>query len=55
MYKKALAGEIQSFTGISDPYEEPLNPEVLIDSSKESLGESVARVIQEIRSLGYID
>lgn len=55
MYKKALAGEIQNFTGVSDPYEEPLNPEVLIDSDKEVLEESLAKVIHKIRSLGYID
>lgn len=55
MYKKALAGEIQNFIGVSDPYEEPLNPEVLIDSDKEVLEESVAKVIHKIISLGYID
>jgi len=32
LYKKALAGEISNFTGVSDPYEEPLNPDVLIES-----------------------
>ena len=55
MYKKALAGEIQNFTGISDPYEEPLNPELLIESDKEPLKESVARVIAKIKELGYIN
>lgn len=55
MYKKALAGEIQNFTGISDPYEEPLNPEVLIESHKESLEESMSKVMAKIRELGYID
>src|SRR3979490_1493429 len=35
LYKKALAGEIASFTGVSDPYEAPANPEISIDSSKE--------------------
>jgi adenylylsulfate kinase len=54
MYKKALAGEIPNFTGISDPYEEPLNPEVLIESDKETLEESVARVIDGLKKLGYI-
>ena len=54
MYKKALAGEIQNFTGISDPYEEPLNPEVLIESHKESLEESVAKVMVKIKELGYV-
>ena len=55
MYKKALAGEIQNFTGISDPYEEPLNPELLIESDKEPLKQSVARVVAKIKELGYIN
>lgn len=55
MYKKALAGEIPNFTGISDPYEEPLNPELVIDSDKEALEESVSKVMTKIRELGYID
>ncbi len=55
MYKKALAGEIPNFTGVSDPYEEPLNPEVVIESDQESLEESVARVIARIKELGYMD
>ena len=55
MYKKALAGEIPNFTGVSDPYEEPLNPEVLIESHKESLEESVTKVMTKIKELGYID
>ena len=54
MYEKALAGEIPNFTGVSDPYEEPLNPEVLIESDKESLEESVTKVIAKIKELGYI-
>src|SRR5919106_1785748 len=37
LYKKALTGEIPSFTGVSDPYEPPANPEITIDSSKESV------------------
>ena len=55
MYKKAIAGEIPNFTGISDPYEEPLNPEILIESDKESLEESVNKVMNRIKELGYID
>lgn len=55
MYEKALSGEIPNFTGVSDPYEEPLNPEVLIESDKESLEESVTKVIARIKELGYID
>ena len=46
LYKKALAGEIANFTGISDPYEAPLQPEITIDSSKESPEESVAAILR---------
>lgn len=55
MYQKALAGEIPNFTGVSDPYEEPLNPELVIESDKELLAESVTKVITKINELGYID
>lgn len=55
MYQKALAGEIPNFTGVSDPYEEPLNPELVIESDKELLTESVTKVITKINELGYID
>ena len=54
MYKKALAGDIPNFTGVSDPYEEPLHPEVLIESDKEPLAQSVSRVISKLKELGYI-
>ncbi len=46
LYKKALSGEIQNFTGVSDPYEEPENPEVLIESDTESVQVGFARIIQ---------
>src|SRR5208337_374492 len=39
LYKKALKGEIQSFTGVSDPYEDPLNPELVLDSGLETVEE----------------
>lgn len=54
LYKKAMAGEISNFTGISDPYEEPTNPEVLIESDNETLEESVAKVMAKLRELKYI-
>jgi len=54
MYKKALAGDIQNFTGVSDPYEEPLHPEVLIESDKEPLAQSVGRVMAKLKEFGYI-
>jgi adenylyl-sulfate kinase len=54
LYKKALAGEIPHFTGISDPYEPPLAPEVAIDSSKESLEESVVSILRVLEERGII-
>jgi adenylyl-sulfate kinase len=54
LYKKAIAGEIENFTGISDPYEAPENPEVVIDSSAESIEESLAKVLGKLEELGYI-
>jgi len=54
LYKKALAGEISNYTGVSDPYEEPLNPEVVLETSKEALEESVRKVIRKLEELCYI-
>jgi adenylylsulfate kinase-like enzyme len=54
LYKKALAGEIGSFTGVSDPYEPPVNPEVTVDSSKEKLEQSVEKVWTKLRELELI-
>ena len=55
MYKKALNGEIKEFTGISDPYEEPLDPEILLETDKESLEKSASKVIQRLNDLGWLD
>ncbi len=54
LYRKAIAGEIANFTGVSDPYEEPIRPEVTCDTAKESLAESVAKVIDRLERLGYL-
>ncbi|HWN99161.1 MAG TPA: adenylyl-sulfate kinase [Blastocatellia bacterium] len=48
LYEKALAGEIANFTGISDPYEEPVFPEVVVDSSVESVDQSAAKILSLI-------
>lgn len=55
MYKKALAGEIKNFTGIDDPYEEPLNPEVVVETDKESPEESLRKILKTLARLGYIE
>src|SRR5699024_8996303 len=49
LYKKARAGEIKGFTGIDAPYEEPLQPEITIDTQKQSLEESVQTVVQYLK------
>jgi sulfate adenylyltransferase/3'-phosphoadenosine 5'-phosphosulfate synthase len=54
LYKKAIAGEIANFTGVSDPYEEPLSPEVVCDTSRESLDQSLSKVIAALERLGHI-
>lgn len=54
LYKKALAGEIPQFTGVSDPYEEPLRPELVIDTEHEDVHASAARVIVRLQELGYV-
>jgi adenylylsulfate kinase len=55
LYKKARAGEIKEFTGISDPYEEPLNPEVECKSHEETPEESAEKILDALRKLGYIE
>lgn len=54
LYAKARAGEIKGFTGIDDPYEEPLNPEVICYTERESVEESVTKVLSKLEQLGYI-
>jgi adenylyl-sulfate kinase len=54
LYKKALAGEIPHFTGVSDPYEAPLHPEVTVNSSLETPGESADRIWATLERLGLI-
>ncbi len=55
LYKKAIAGEIKNFTGVSDPYEEPLNAEVVIETDKETEDESLAKIVSKLEQLGYLD
>jgi len=54
LYKKARSGEIKMFTGISDPYEAPLNPEIECRTDLEELDESVNKVLQGLKDLGYL-
>jgi adenylyl-sulfate kinase len=54
LYRRALAGEIPQFTGVSDPYEEPLAPDLVIDTEREDVGTSAVRVIDRLVELGYL-
>ena len=54
LYKKARAGEVKDFTGISAPYEEPLDPELTIDSSKLSVEESTRAILNYLEEKGYV-
>jgi adenylylsulfate kinase len=54
LYKKAIAGEIPNFTGVSDPYEEPLHAEVVIETDKETEQESLSKLIAKLEELGYV-
>lgn len=55
LYKKALAGEIKGFTGVDDPYEPPLKPELTIETETEKPQESVGRILRKLEELGYVD
>ncbi|MGC9505899.1 adenylyl-sulfate kinase [Baaleninema sp.] len=54
LYKRARSGEIQNFTGISDPYEPPTNPTVECRTDLESEAESVDKVLNTLKSMGYL-
>ncbi|MBN1956384.1 MAG: adenylyl-sulfate kinase [Anaerolineae bacterium] len=54
LYAKAIAGEIKNFTGVSDPYEEPENPEIVVHTAEETIEESVAKVLAYLEEKGYI-
>ena len=54
LYKKALTGEIKEFTGVSDPYEEPFNPEVVAETDRETVEESVHKILVRLQELGFL-
>lgn len=54
LYKKAMAGEIPRFTGVTDPYEPPLTPEVVVNSANESPEDSAGKVWAKLEELGLI-
>jgi adenylyl-sulfate kinase len=50
LYAKALRGEIQHFTGISDPYEPPLSPDILVESDRQSVDESIDTIVKSLEA-----
>jgi adenylyl-sulfate kinase len=54
LYKKALAGEIKNFTGVSDPYEPPANPDIRVSSEKETVEESFKKIIAYLEKKGFL-
>ena len=54
LYAKALAGEIENFTGVSDPYEPPENAEIVCHTAEETPEESAAKIIAYLEQHGYI-
>ena len=54
LYEKAFRGEITEFTGVSDPYEEPMNPELVVDTEQYSAEESAALVVAKLEELGLV-
>jgi adenylyl-sulfate kinase len=55
LYKKALAGEIKNFTGVSDPYEAPEHAEVVCHSDRESVQESLNKILAALQAKGYLN
>jgi len=55
LYKLADEGKIKGFTGVDDPYEEPDHPELIVETDKETVDESVARIFAKLEELGYLE
>ncbi len=54
LYKKALAGEITGFTGVDDPYEEPINPEIVVQTDRETIDESTDTILSYLEKKNLI-
>ncbi len=55
LYKKALAGEIKEFTGVSDPYEDPLRPDITVETDRETVDQSSRKILVELERLGFLN
>ncbi len=54
LYARALRGEISNFTGVSDPYEEPEHPDVVVETHRQTPAESVATILAALERAGYV-
>lgn len=55
LYEKAIKGEIKNFTGISDPYDEPENPELVLNTEEENIEESISKLIDFLNKNNFIE
>jgi adenylyl-sulfate kinase len=55
LYRRAIAGEIENFTGISDPYEPPDDPEILVRTAEQTIEESLGVILQRLMELGHLE
>jgi adenylylsulfate kinase len=55
LYKLVDEGKIKNFTGVDDPYEEPVHPELIVETDKETIEESVSRIFARLTELGYLE
>ena len=55
LYKLVDEGKIKGFTGVDDPYEEPENPELVVETDRETIEESVERIFARLEDLGYLE
>jgi len=55
LYKLVDEGKIKNFTGVDDPYEEPEHPDLVIETDKETIAESVTRIFAKLEELGYLE
>jgi adenylylsulfate kinase-like enzyme len=54
LYEKAFAGEIKGFTGVDDPYEEPKNPEIKVETEEHDPEESARIIVDKLEQLGLV-
>lgn len=55
LYKLVDEGKLKGFTGVDDPYEEPEHPELVVETDKETIEESVSRIFAKLEELGYLE